>query len=154
MKFNKQEKTYRLQQLYAAALSSLKHYQQQDNLQNISLQLGRHLKTVHLKIPVMFVIGDNQGGDAICGCHIHYGKTARRISQTCNAGPEHLSNPTTNSCTRLIMTDVANLVHKENGMSFMIYIKLNIGLPGLILIMAGAQKVTLQLHVLLKLCMH
>ena len=31
MKFNKQEKTYQLQQLYAAALSSLKHYQQQDN---------------------------------------------------------------------------------------------------------------------------
>ena len=113
MKFNKQEKTYRLQQLYAAALSSLKHYQQQDNFQNISLQLGRHLKTVHLKISVMFVIGDNQGGDAICGRHIHYGKSARRISQTCNAGPEHLSKPTTNSCTRLIMTDVANLVKQR-----------------------------------------
>lgn len=40
-KFKKQEKTYCLQQLYAAALSSLKHYQQKDVLQNTRLQLGK-----------------------------------------------------------------------------------------------------------------
>ena len=71
---------YRLQQLYAAALSSLKHYQQKGVLQNIKLQLGKESKFVNLRIPLMFIIGDNQGGDAICGRHIHYGKTARRIS--------------------------------------------------------------------------
>ena len=86
-KFNKQEKTYRLQQLYTAALSSLKHYQQKDMLNNVKLQLGNKSKIANLTIPVMFIIGDNQGGGGICGQHIHYGKTARQISQTCNAGP-------------------------------------------------------------------
>ena len=114
-KFNKQEKTYRLQQLYAAALSSLKHYQQKDMLNNVNLQLGNKSKIVNLKIPVMYIIGDNQGGDGICGRHIHYGKTARRISRTCNAGPEQLSNPTAGSCTRLIMRDVMQLVLDHNG---------------------------------------
>ena len=63
----------------------------------------------------MFIIGDNQGGDGICGQHIHYGNTARQISQTCNAGPEQLSNPTAGSCTRLVMQDVMQLVLDHNG---------------------------------------
>ena len=72
-------------------------------LNNVKLQLGKKSKIVNLKIPVMYIIGDNQGGDGICGRHIHYGKTARQISRTCDAGPEQLSNPTAGSCTRLIM---------------------------------------------------
>ena len=84
-------------------------------LQNTRLQLGNETKFVNLKIPVMFIIGDNQGGDAICGRHIHYGKTARRISQTCDAGPSHLSNPVARSCSRLLMKDVINLVQEEDG---------------------------------------
>ena len=57
------------------------------------LKLGDKSKVVTLKLPIMFIIGDNQGGDAICGRTIYYGKTARRISRICDAGPEHLSKP-------------------------------------------------------------
>ena len=55
-------------------------------LQNIRLQLGNEFKLVNVKIPVMFIIEDNKGGNAICGHHIHYRKIARRLSPTCNAG--------------------------------------------------------------------
>ena len=67
-------KTKRLQQLYEAALLDLKQTQSNGSLDNIELQLGGKVKTVNLKIPVMYIIGDNQGGDSICGQHIFYGK--------------------------------------------------------------------------------
>ena len=109
-----QMRTFRMQQLYSAALYSLKIAQSPGHLDQVELKLGSTSKTVNLKIPVMFIIGDNQGGDTICGRHIHYGKTARRISRLCDAGPSQLSKPKIGSCKRLIMQDVMNLVTNEN----------------------------------------
>ena len=85
-------KSKRTQQLYSAALFSLKQAQSKGYLDQVELQLGSKSKVVNLKIPLMFIIGDNQGGDTICGRHIHYGVSARRISRICNAGPECLGN--------------------------------------------------------------
>ena len=42
----------------------------------------------------MFIIGDNQGGDGICGRTLHYGTGSKRISRMCNAGPDELIFPT------------------------------------------------------------
>ena len=78
--FLPQVKTYQLQQLYTAALESLKNAQQGIGLNNILLKLGRKQNFVDIKIPLMFIIGENQGGDSICGRTIFYGKSARRIS--------------------------------------------------------------------------
>ena len=103
-----------MQQLYAAALHSLTVAQSPGHLDQIELQLGSASKVVNLKIPVMFIIGDNQGGDTICGRHIHYGRTARRISRMCDAGPMQLSKPEIGSCRRLIMQDIMNLVTTKN----------------------------------------
>ena len=63
-------KTKHLQQLYKAALFDLKQTQSNGSLDNIELQLGGKVKTVNLKIPVMYIIDDNQGGDSICGQYI------------------------------------------------------------------------------------
>ena len=98
-KFPAAVKTFRLQQLYQAALSSLIEAQKPGVLNGVKLQLGRKSKIVNLKIPVMFIIGDNQGGDSICGRKVHYGKTARRISRTCDAGPKQLSHPEAGCCS-------------------------------------------------------
>ena len=84
------------------------------HLDQIELQLGSTSKIVNLKIPVIFIIGDNQGGDTLCGHHIHYGETLRRISRMCNAGPSQLCNPKIGSCKRLIMQDIMNLLRSEN----------------------------------------
>lgn len=110
-KFSSAIKTFCLQQLYKAALSSLVEAQQPGALNAVRLQLGNKEKQVNIKIPIMFIIGDNQGGDTICGRKCHYGKTAKRISRTCNAGPEQLSNPRVGSCSRIIMREIMTLVN-------------------------------------------
>ena len=107
-------KSYRMQQLYSAALYNLRVAQSPGYLDQIELQLGSTSKIVNLKVPVMFIIGDNQGGDTLCGRHIHYGITARRISRMCDAGPSQLSDPQIGSCKRLIMQDIINLLISEN----------------------------------------
>lgn len=107
-------KTFRLQQLYQAALSSLIEAQKPGVLNGVKLQLGRKSKIVNLKIPVMFIIGDNQGGDSICGRIVHYGKTARRISRTCDARPKQLSHPEAGCCSQLMMQDVVDHVKNQD----------------------------------------
>ena len=84
-------------------------------LQNIRLQLGNELKLVNVKLSTMFIIEDNKGGNAICGRHIHYRKTARRISCTYNAGLQPLSNPTAGSYNRFMMKDFMKFVQDQNG---------------------------------------
>ena len=56
-----------MQQLYSAALYHLKLAQSPGHLEGVELQLGSKIKKVNLKIPVMFIIGDIQGGNTICG---------------------------------------------------------------------------------------
>ena len=63
-----------MQQLYKAALSGLVEAQKPDALNDVPLQLGNKLKNVNIKIPIMYIIGDNQGGDTICGRKVYYGK--------------------------------------------------------------------------------
>lgn len=112
--FEDEVKTFRLQQLYGAALSGLIHAQKSSELNQIQLKLGNISKLINMKIPIMFIIEDNQGGNYITGRHCHYGTGALRISQTCDAGPDELSKPTVGSCKRLIMADVMNLVQTQN----------------------------------------
>ena len=63
----------------------------------------------------MYINGDNQGGDTICGRIVHYGATAKRISRTCDAGPEQYSQPKAWCCNRMIMNDVMTLVKEKNA---------------------------------------
>lgn len=112
-KFDKEIKSYRLQQLYSAALKSLIDAQKPGALDAVRLQLGNHEKVVSLKIPIMFIIGDNQGGDYLCGCICHYRITAKRISRTCDAGPNELFNPKAGTCKHLHMDNVKNLLLKK-----------------------------------------
>ena len=41
---------------------------------------------------------------------MYCGKAGNRISRTCGAGPNELSNPKVDSCKRIIMNDVMKLV--------------------------------------------
>ena len=61
----------------------------------------------------MYIIGDNQGRDTICGRIVHYGVTAKRISRTCDAGPEQYSQPKAWCCNQMIMNDVMRLVKEK-----------------------------------------
>jgi hypothetical protein len=103
-----------LQQLYQAALANLVEAQKSDVLNGIFLKLGNAHKLVNMKIPVMFIIGDIQGGDTITGRPACYNKFALRISRTCDAGPDQLATPLVGSCKRIIMSDVMKLVTDQN----------------------------------------
>ena len=92
-KFSSGIKTYRMQQLYKAVLNSLVDAQKSRALNGIRLQLGKKEKIVNLKIPIMFIIGDNQGGDGLAGHVCHCGKMAKIISRTCDAGPYEVKHP-------------------------------------------------------------
>ena len=62
----------------------------------------------------MFIIGNIQGGDALCGQRQFYGKTALRILRICDATPQCLSNIKVGSCKRLIMLDIMDLVNRND----------------------------------------
>ena len=56
----------------------------------------------------MYIIGDNQGGNIICGRQIYYGTTVRCISKMFDAGPEQYAKPKIGACKRILMQDVIN----------------------------------------------
>ena len=82
-------------------------------MNNIYLQLGDKAKYVNLKIPLAFIIGDNQGGDQIAGRICHYGIHAKRISRTCDATPDNYADVSKDSCTFLVMEDIKEMVRNE-----------------------------------------
>ena len=102
-----------IQQMYSAALYLLKIAQSPGRLDNIELLLGNKTKVFNLKFPIMFIIGDNQGGNTICRRSFHYGINSRRISRTCNAGPDQLSKPEMDTCKRFIKKDMMTLVQDK-----------------------------------------
>ena len=109
--FEPEVETACLQQLYQVALQDFITTQSDGSLDNIELHLGNHSKIVNLKIPLMFIIGDIQGGDAICGRIQFYGKTAKRISRICDAGPKHLLRIKVGTCKCLKMQDFIDYVN-------------------------------------------
>ena len=82
-------------------------------MNDIYLQLGEKAKHVNLKIPLAFIIGDNQGGDQIAGRTCHYGLSAKRISRTCDATPDNYADVSKDSCTFLVMEGIKELVRNE-----------------------------------------
>src|SRR5687767_12369443 len=104
-----------MQQLYQAALTNLVKAQSSEEMNEVLLKLGNVCKVVDMKIPIMFIIGDMQGGDVIAGRPPYYGKGAKRVSRSCDAGFDQLFEiPTAGSCNRLIMKDVMDLVKTQN----------------------------------------
>ena len=97
--------------MYEAALKNLKTTQGDGSLDNIELKLGNKSKAINLKIPVMYIISENQGGDSICGRNIHYGLTARQISRMCDAGPDELKKLRIGACNRQRMHHVMENVN-------------------------------------------
>ena len=71
-------KSLRLNLLFDTVLQSFRKAQEENAL-IIPLTLGNETRTVTLKVPLAFIIGDIQGGDGICGRSAYYNSDARRI---------------------------------------------------------------------------
>jgi hypothetical protein len=106
-------KLLRLFKLFSVALSSFIAAQQDGAMDNIYLALGDKAKHVNLKIPLAFIIGDNQGGDSIAGRTCYYGLSAKRISRCCDATPDNYADMSADSCSFLLMGHIMDLVRGE-----------------------------------------
>ena len=80
----KERKHQRLQKIYEALFESLVKAEQDGSLDNVEVTLGSYTKNVNIKAPVMFFIGDMQGGDKLCGTTIAYGKELERPCRKCD----------------------------------------------------------------------
>lgn len=107
-------KLIRLFKLYSVALQSFIAAQQAGAMDDIYLALGDKAKFVNMKIPLAFIIGDNQGGDMIAGRTCHYGITASRISRCCDATPDNYADVTADSCSFLEMERIMDLVRTQS----------------------------------------
>ena len=90
--------------------------QKEGELENVTLRLGNKQKTVNLKVPLAFIIGDIQGGDGICGRSAYYGAKAKRICRMCDATPDAYESIYVDNCNLLVMEDMMQLSlnkHKE-----------------------------------------
>lgn len=106
-------KQIRMFKLYAAGLRSFIDAQKDGAMDNLYLVLGNKAKIVNLKIPLAFIIGDNQGGDGIAGRICFYGISAKRISRCCDATADNYEDMTADSCNFLSMEDIVSLVNNE-----------------------------------------
>jgi hypothetical protein len=109
-KFDTDTKQFRCFQLYEAGLASYIKAQEPGAMDNVYLQLGDKGKFVNLFVPLAFIIGDNQGGDNICGRAASYGLYARRISRTCDATKAAYDTIAADCCAPLAMERIKALI--------------------------------------------
>lgn len=99
---------------YATVLQSFQLAQKEGALDNVQLKLGNKTKLVNLKVPLALIIGDNQGGDGICGRSAYYGKKLQHICCMCNATPAAYNSKEMDSCNLLVMEDMKQLCLQQN----------------------------------------
>lgn len=106
-------KSLRLHQVFKAVLESFRQAQEGSLLANISLMLGENnSKTVNLKVPLFFIIGDMQGGDKICCTTTSYGHTLNRPCRKCNVQGSSLKDPNV-SCQKMSMVKIKKMIVGE-----------------------------------------
>jgi hypothetical protein len=86
--------------------------QQSGALDNIPLIFGDDTKVVNLKVPVIFIIGDMQGGDKICCTACNYSNKLHCLCCKCNVCGDESGNPLV-QCKKIHMVRIMQLV-KDN----------------------------------------
>jgi hypothetical protein len=67
---------------------------------------------VNLKVPVIFIIGDMQGGDKICCTTCNYSNKLHRLCSKCNVCGDESGDPLV-QCKKINMVQIMQLV-KDN----------------------------------------
>ena len=111
-KTSKARKNERAQAVITAVLESMVQAQSLKRLNNLKLELGPFQRLCNLKVPVMFIIGDMQGGDKLCGSYATYSNTANRPCRKCNVKGKDLGNPDA-SCHKISMQRVLAMIENK-----------------------------------------
>ena len=106
---SKETKAERLHAIFKTILASLIEAQQTGALDDIPLLVGDETKRVNLKVPVIFIIGDMQGGDKICCTTCHYSNKLNRLCRKCNVRGDESGDPLV-KCKRISMLKMMQLV--------------------------------------------
>jgi hypothetical protein len=86
--------------------------QESGALDGIPLLFGNQIKKVNLKVPVIFIIGDMQGGDKICCTTCHYSNKLHHLCRKCNERGDQSGDPLV-QCKKISMVRMMKLV-KDN----------------------------------------
>jgi hypothetical protein len=103
----------RLQAIFRTLLETLIDAQKSGDLDNIWLTLGNQRQLVNIKIAVIFIIGDMQGGDKICCSAAAYSNRMRRLCRKCNVRGDQAGDPFV-VCHRMSMVKIQALVAANN----------------------------------------
>ena len=109
---SKELKAQRLHSIFKTVLASLIAAQQAGALDDIPLLLGDETKRVNLKVPVLFIIGDMQGGDKICCSSCSYSNKLSRLCRKCNVRGDESGDPLV-QCKRISMIKMMQLVKDD-----------------------------------------
>lgn len=94
---------------FDTVLHSFKEAQKDGALDGVPLTLGNKTRTVNLKVPLAFIIGDIQGGDGICGRSAYYGMKAKHICCMCDATPALYDSKEMDNCNMLVANDIKQM---------------------------------------------
>ena len=109
---SKELKAERLHSIFKTILASLIEAQQAGALDDIPISFGGQCKRVNLKVPVIFIIGDMQGGDKICCTTCHYSNKLNRLCRKCNVRGDESGDPLV-QCKRISMVKMMKLVEDD-----------------------------------------
>jgi hypothetical protein len=90
---SKELKAERLHAIFKSLLASIIEAQESGALDDIPITFGGVSKIVNLKVPVIFIIRDMQGGDKICCTTCHYSNKLRRLCHKCNVRGDESGDP-------------------------------------------------------------
>lgn len=102
----------RMHAIYHTVLETFIEAQRGTILNQISLTLGGITKTVNIKVPCFFIIGDIVGGDKICCTSPSYKTTLKRICRKCNIPGKKVGDPDY-KCKRMSMEKIKKLVENN-----------------------------------------
>ena len=94
-------------------METLIEAQEEGALDNIWLTLGDQTLLVNLKIAVIFIIGDMQGGDKICCTSAAYSNRMSRLCRKCNVRGDQAGDPFV-VCRRMSMVKIQALVEAND----------------------------------------
>jgi hypothetical protein len=110
--FSKELKAERLHAIFKTLLASIIVAQESGALDDIPITSGGVTKVVNLKVPVIFIIGDMQGGDKIYCTTCHYSNKLHNLCCKCNVRGDESGDPLV-QCKKVSMVRMMQLV-KDN----------------------------------------
>jgi hypothetical protein len=103
----------RLHAIFQTVLETFIKAQNSGVLDNVPVTLGGITEIRNLRIPVIFIIGDMQGGDKMCCSSAGYSNKMNRLCRKCNVRGDQAGDPFV-LCKRMNMLKIMELVERNN----------------------------------------